>query len=139
MTNCTGFCDSLPSWDHIGQDRPVVSVETTMVIKETTSCVVLDWWKQVLRLLARPGGSMETANPLTSMRLTRVPLIPNEVSPAHLRGQKTSRNMAKTLTSNHLALSSAFCRGGLCSDDVRCVQPLPLFGEPGSIPALLSL
>lgn len=33
----------LLSWDHNGQERPVVSVETTMVTKAMTSCLALAW------------------------------------------------------------------------------------------------
>lgn len=62
----------LLSWDHNGQERPVVSVETTMVTKVMTSCLALAWLRLVLRLLASPGGSMVTVTLATTMRMIHV-------------------------------------------------------------------
>ena len=69
-----------PSWDQHGRARHVVSVVTSTVTKVTTSCLVLDWWRQLLRLSASLGGSMETVNPRTNMRSIHVPRTPKEVS-----------------------------------------------------------
>lgn len=77
------FWNYPPSWGHDGRGRPVVSVATTMVTMETTSCLVVDWSRQVLRCLVKLGGSMEIVNPHTSMSLTLAPLTQNEVSSAN--------------------------------------------------------
>ena len=126
-----------PSWDHNGQDGPVVSVVTSTVTKVMTSCPVLVWWRRVLRHLASSGESMETVNLNTNMRSIHVPLTPKEVY--HLTQACVTHKTPNLSPLMLLCLSSAFCRRGVWGDDVRRVHTVPLSGEPGSIPAFLSL
>lgn len=51
----------------------------------------------------------------------------------------TRSQNSNTITTYPPAPSSPFCRRGLCGDDVRCVQSVPLSSEPESVPAILSL
>lgn len=57
----------------------MVSVVTTMVTKVTISCLNLAWLRQFLRHSANHGGSTETVNLFTNMRLIHALLIPKEV------------------------------------------------------------
>lgn len=59
----------------------------------------------------------------------------------HIRHTQThiTTKTEQTLTSNPLSPFSAFCRRGVFGNDVGGVQPVPLPGEPGSVPTVLSL
>lgn len=76
-------CVHLISWDQDGRGRLADSVVTTMVTKVMTSCLDLVWLRRALKLSASHGGSMETANMASNMRMIHVPLTPKEVYTQH--------------------------------------------------------